>query len=228
MGRPREFDIETAMKTATELFWRKGYDGTSLSDLTGAMRISAPSFYFAFGSKEKLFRVVIEQYYEKQLELLESALQESTVRGVAEKFLYGYADVLTGPSHAPGCLALNSSLPSAEEDTLRAWLAKLRGELVIRLRKRIAKARGTTDLPVNADPDVIARYIAVIAWGLAVEAQAGAKRKDLYSAIAAGLTAWPPATVSTPERPLLLTTRRSASAHRQQPRGSTGNSPDCD
>ena len=85
MGRPREFDIDTAIKTATELFWRKGYEGTSLSDLTGAMRITAPSFYFAFGNKEKLFRVVIEQYYENQLELLESALREPTVRGVAER-----------------------------------------------------------------------------------------------------------------------------------------------
>lgn len=216
MGRPREFDINTALKTATDLFWRKGYEGTSLSDLTGAMGITAPSFYFAFGSKEKLFRTVIEQYYEKQLELLESALRESTVRGVAEKFLYGYADVLTGPSHAPGCLALNSSLPSAEDDAVRAWLAKLRGELVVRLRRRIAKARGTTDLPVNADPDVLARYISVIAWGLAVEAQSGAKRKDLYSAIAAGLAALPAADVPGPESRPLPTTRKSASAHRRQ------------
>ena len=216
MGRPREFDIDTALKTATDLFWRKGYEGTSLSDLTGAMRITAPSFYFAFGSKEKLFRTVIEQYYEKQLELLESALRESTVRGVAEKFLYGYADVLTGPSHAPGCLALNSSLPSAEDDTVRAWLAKLRGELVVRLRKRIAKARGTTDLPVNADPNVLARYIAVIAWGLGVEAQSGAKRKELYSAIATGLAALPDSDVPGPESRPLPTTRKNASAHRRQ------------
>lgn len=212
MGRPREFDIDTAIKTATDLFWRKGYEGTSLSDLTAAMRITAPSFYFAFGNKEKLFRTVIERYYEKQLELLESALREPTVRGVAEKFLYGYADVLTGPAHAPGCLALNSSLPSAEDDTVRAWLAELRGELVVRLRKRIAKARGTVDLPVNADPDVLARYIAVIAWGLAVEAQSGAKRKDLYSAIEAGLAALPAAAVPTLERRQLPTARKSASA----------------
>jgi AcrR family transcriptional regulator len=180
------------------------------------MRITAPSFYFAFGNKEKLFRVVIEQYYEKQLELLESALREPSVRGVAEKFLYGYADVLTEPSHAPGCLALNSSLPSAEDDTVRAWLAKLRGELIVRLRKRISKARGTTDHPVNDDPDVLARYIAVIAWGLAVEAQSGAKRKDLYSAITAGLAAFPATVVPTPERRLLPTTRKSTSVCRRQ------------
>ena len=101
MGRPREFNIDTAIKTATELFWRKGYEGTSLSDLTGAMGITAPSFYFAFGNKEGLFRRVIEQYYESQLALLESALREPTVRGVAERFLYGYADILTGPLTRP-------------------------------------------------------------------------------------------------------------------------------
>jgi len=88
--------------------------------------------------------------------------------------------------------------------------------LIVRLRKRIAKARGTTDLPANADPDVLARYIAVIAWGLAVEAQSGAKRKDLYSAIAAGLAALPAAAVPTPERRPLPTPRKSASTHRRQ------------
>ena len=192
MGRPREFDLETAIKTATELFWRKGYEGTSLTDLTGAMGITAPSFYFAFGNKEKLFRVVIEKYYEQQLELLENAIREPTVRGVAEKFLYGYTDVLTGPSHAPGCLALNSSLPSSEGDTVRTWLADLRGELTVRLRKRFAKARGTVEIPMNVEPGTLARFIAVTAWGLAVEAQSGAKRKDLHSTIAVALSAWPP------------------------------------
>ena len=216
MGRPREFDIDTAIKTATELFWRKGYEGTSLIDLTGAMRITAPSFYFAFGNKEKLFRKVIEQYYASQMELFEAAVREPTVRGVAERFLYGHADFLTDSSHAPGCLALNSSLPCAEDDTVRAWLANLRGELTVRLRKRFAKARGTTDLSINADPDALARYIAVMAWGMAVEAQSGAKRKDLYSAIAAGLAAWPSATVPTSEHRPLPPARKSASTRRRQ------------
>lgn len=216
MGRPREFDIDKAVKTATELFWRKGYQGTSLSDLTGAMRITAPSFYFAFGNKEKLFRKVIEHYYASQMELFEAAVREPTVRGVAERFLYGYADILTDSSHAPGCLGLNSALPCAGDDTVRAWLANLRGELMVRLSKRFAKACGTSELPINADPDALARYVAVMAWGMAVESQSGAKRKDLYRAIAAGLAAWPAATVSTPERRPLPTARKSASPRRRQ------------
>ena len=208
MGRPREFDLDEAIQTATELFWQKGYEGTSLSDLTGAMRITAPSFYFAFGNKEKLFRKVIENYYASQLELLNAAMRESTVRGVAEKFLYGYADVLTGPSHAPGCLALNSALPSAKDDTVRSWLTTLRGQLAVKLRKRFAKARGTAELPHDANPEVLARYIAILAWGLAVEAQAGARRKDLYSAIATGLAAWPATTAPTSNASKSASTRR--------------------
>ena len=216
MGRPREFDIDKAIETATELFWRKGYEGTSLSDLTGAMRITAPSLYFAFGNKEKLFRRVIEQYYERQKELFESALREPTVRGVAERFLYGYADFLTDSSHAPGCLALNSSLPCAEDDTVRAWLANLRSGLTVKLRKRFAQARGTSELPTHADPDALARYIAVIAWGLAVEAQSGAKRKDLYGAITAGLAAWPAAAVSTQGQRPVPNVRKMASPRRRR------------
>ena len=214
MGRPREFDINTAIKTATELFWRKGYEGTSLSDLTGAMRITAPSFYFAFGNKEKLFRRVIEQYYESQIELLESALREPTVRAVAERFLYGYADILTDPSHAPGCLALNSALPCAEGDTVRVWLANLRGELIVKLRKRFAQA-STSELPVHADPDALARLVVMMVWGMAIEAQSGAKRKDLRRAVAVVLAAWPTATKPGLERTAALRERKGVSTRRR-------------
>jgi AcrR family transcriptional regulator len=214
MGRPREFDIDTAIKTATELFWRKGYEGTSLSDLTGAMRITAPSFYFAFGNKEKLFRRVIEQYYESQIELLESALREPTVRGVAERFLYGCADVLTGPSHAPGCLALNSALPCAEGDTIRVWLATLRGELTVKLRKRFAQAN-SSEFPVDADPDTLVRLVVMMVWGMAIEAQSGAKRKDLRRAVAVVLAAWPTATKPGLERTAALRERKGVSTRRR-------------
>jgi len=216
MGRPREFDIDKAVKTATDLFWRKGYEGTSLSDLTGAMHITAPSFYFAFGNKEKLFRKVIEHYYTSQMGLFEAAVREPTVRGVAERFLYGYADILTDSSHAPGCLGLNSALPCAEDDTVRGWLANLRGELTVRLCKRFAKSCGTSELPIDADPDALARYVAVVAWGLAVEAQSGAKRKDLYAAIAAGLAAWPATAPPRTAHKPLATMRKSTAPRRQK------------
>jgi AcrR family transcriptional regulator len=191
MGRPREFEIDKAIETATDLFWRNGYEGTSLSDLTKQMKITPPSFYFAFGSKEGLFKRVIERYYAEQGKTLEAACAEPTAHAVAEHLLYGYADVLTDPGHAPGCLAMNSALPCAESDSLRTWLAELRERMRTRLRDRFAYAKGARDLPADADPDALARLVTVIAWGMAVEAQSGAGREDLHKTVALALARWP-------------------------------------
>ena len=193
MGRPREFEIDDAIETATRLFWRSGYEGTTLSDLTKAIGISPPSFYFAFGSKEALFRKVVERQLPELNELAEAACRKPTPRAVAKHFLRGYADILTDPLHAPGCLALNSSLPCAAGDPVRAWLAELRDQMRTRFRDRFAEARAGEALPAGMDAESLARLVLVIAWGMAVEAQSGATRKDLRRTIALALPAWPDA-----------------------------------
>ncbi len=197
MGRPREFEIDDAIEKATGLFWRNGYEGTSLNDLTEAIGISPPSFYFAFGSKEGLFKKVIERYFAEQGRILEAAFRKPTPRAVAGHFLRRYADVLTDPRHAPGCLALNSSLPCTAGDPPREWLAELRDQMRKRLRDRFAEARGGEGLPAGTDADSLARLVLVIAWGMAVEAQSGASRKDLRRTIALALPAWPDAEPSS-------------------------------
>jgi AcrR family transcriptional regulator len=83
MGRPREFDIDEAIDIALDLFWRNGYEKTSLSDLTGALKISPPSFYFAFGSKEQLFKKALDRYASVQIRHFEEALRQPTSLGVA-------------------------------------------------------------------------------------------------------------------------------------------------
>lgn len=193
MGRPREFEIEDALEKATDLFWRNGYEGTSLSDLTKTIGITPPSFYFAFGSKEALFKKVIERYVAEQSKLAEAALRKPTPRAVAKHFLNGYADMLTDPHHAPGCLAMNSSLPCASGDPLREWLADFRAQTRKRFRDRFAEARGGEGLPAGMDAESLSRLVMTIAWGLAVEAQSGASRKDLRRAIALALPALPDA-----------------------------------
>ena len=193
MGRPREFELDDAIEKATGLFWRNGYDGTSLSDLTKAIGISPPSFYFAFGSKEGLFKKVIERYFAEQNKIAEAAFRKPTPRAVATHFLNGYADMLTDPLHAPGCLAMNSSLPCAAGDPLREWLAELREQTRKRFRDRFAEARGGEGLPAGMDADSLARVVLIIAWGMAVEAQSGASRKDLRRTIALALPVWPDA-----------------------------------
>ena len=79
-GRPRAFDIDEALEQALQVFWRKGYLGTSLTDLTEAMGINRPSLYATFGNKEALFRKVLDRYSERQTAYLRSALEEPTAR----------------------------------------------------------------------------------------------------------------------------------------------------
>ncbi|HLZ81975.1 MAG TPA: TetR/AcrR family transcriptional regulator [Caulobacteraceae bacterium] len=192
MGRPREFDLDKALATAEELFWRKGYDGTSLSDLTNAMGIVAPSFYFAFRSKEGLFQRVLERYRSERMGYVEDALRAPTARAVAERLLYGIADALTDPSCPPGCLAINNSMPAAgTSDPVRLKLAEVRHELQLALKSRFAQAIEDGDLGKDADPDALARYILTVGWGMAIEAQSGATRAQLRANVAMALKAWP-------------------------------------
>ena len=193
MGRPREFEIDDAIEKATGLFWLKGYEGTSLSDLTKTIGISPPSFYFAFGSKEGLFKKVIERYLAEQGKIAEAAFRKPTARAVATHFLRGYADVLTDPLHAPGCLVINSALPCAVGDPVREWLAEHRVETRARLRDRFAQARRSEKFPPGMDANSLARLVLVIASGMAIEAQSGASRKELHRTIALALPAWPEA-----------------------------------
>src|SRR5690349_12042504 len=106
------------------MFWRRGYDRTSIGDLTKAIGISAPSFYFAFGSKEEAFRRIIEAYRTRQDEIVEAAFSEVESRAVAKTLLLGFVDFLTSPDHAPGCLILNNSLPIAQDHPFRAEWAE--------------------------------------------------------------------------------------------------------
>src|SRR3546814_586970 len=110
MGRPRSFDIDEALDRALEVFWRKGYEGASLSDLTEAMGIARPSLYAAFGNKEELFCKALDRYVEQKVAHVRKAFEEPTARGVAERLLRGGADMLTDPCHPRGCLAVQGAL----------------------------------------------------------------------------------------------------------------------
>src|SRR5947208_4189147 len=94
-GRPRSFDLDKALDRALAVFWRKGYEGASLTDLTQAMGINRPSLYAAFGSKEELFRKAIDRYAEGPAGYVREALKEPTARGVVERVLGGAIDLLT-------------------------------------------------------------------------------------------------------------------------------------
>ena len=182
MGRPRNFDLEEAIDAATKLFWHKGYDKTSLNDLTDALGIVPASFYFAFGSKEELFRQVIERYIAFQADAFDQAFQAPSTHAAVKALLRGYADVVTDPAHAPGCLLINN-VPSTEGDMLRQWLAKHRESLRTRLEKRFRADLAGGKLPLSFDPQAMAGFVMTLAGGLAVEAQSGIGQRDLYAMI---------------------------------------------
>jgi AcrR family transcriptional regulator len=192
MARARVFDVDKAIETATELFWRNGYERTSLADLTTAMGITPPSFYFAFGSKEGLFKRVLEHYLKTRLSQAEEALSQPTARKVAELMLHRLADLYTDTAHPPGCLAVNCSLPCADDTgPIRGELARLREARRERLRHRLQDAQNSGDLPPDADPGELARFLMVVGWGMAFDAQSGASRSELYQTVTRALKAWP-------------------------------------
>jgi AcrR family transcriptional regulator len=192
MARPRVFDVEKAVETATELFWRQGYERTSLADLTGAIGITPPSFYFAFGSKEGLFRKVLEHYRVSRLGYAEEALDCLTAREVAEQLLLRLAELYTDPTRPPGCLSVNCSLPSGRpDDTVQDELTMLRRVRQKRVRERFERAQGEGDLSADADPGQLARFLITLGWGMAIDAQSGATRVDLLGTVERALKAWP-------------------------------------
>ncbi len=199
-GRPRSFCVEDALDRATDVFWRKGYQAASLSDLTEAMGISAPSLYACFESKEGLFRAVLDRYEEAGKGFLQEVLDAPTSRASAELFLKGVAARATDPdNHPPGCLLLQSGL-AGEDQRIPNELARHRAEKEMALRERFACARREGDLPEGADPAALARYLVTVANGICVQASAGAKAEDLQAIAELALAAWPTGKRGKPAR----------------------------
>src|SRR5438067_10331176 len=109
-GRPREFDVDKALNRALQVFWRKGYEGASMPDLTRAMGINRPSLYAAFGNKQELFRKAVERYASGPAGYVREALELPTARQVVERLLFGAACGATDRKHPRGCLMVQGAL----------------------------------------------------------------------------------------------------------------------
>ncbi|RCV56131.1 TetR/AcrR family transcriptional regulator [Marinitenerispora sediminis] len=194
MGRPREFDVDEALERALLVFWEQGYEGASLTDLTAAMGINRPSMYAAFGSKEDLFRKVLERYTAGPAAYGMRALEEPTAEAVATAFLHGAVDTTTGPGHPSGCLGVQGCLASGPGDrAVRDLLTDWREDARSRLVKRFEQARDEGDLPPTSDPAVLARFLMAVGNGIAVQAAGGADHDELRMVADAALRNWPPA-----------------------------------
>jgi AcrR family transcriptional regulator len=193
IGRPREFDVDKALDSALRVFWRRGYEGATLPELTAAMGINRPSLYAAFGNKEALFRKAVERYECGPASYGRKALEKPTAREVVEALLEGAVALLTRPQNPGGCLMVQGALACGENaDGVRQELASLRAAGVAAIRRRFQRAIDEGDLPTRADASALARFVATVTHGLAVQAASGASRKELVRVKDMFLRMWPP------------------------------------
>jgi AcrR family transcriptional regulator len=192
MGRPREFDVEVALDRALDVFWRNGYEGTSISELTEAMGINPPSLYAAFGNKENLFRQALDRYIEQKTNFWNEALGKSTAREMVEHLLFGGVDFLTDECNPHGCMIVRSSLScGAATDTIKQELTEKRAMGEAMLRERLQQAKRNGELPAGLEPAGFARYLMTVMEGMSVRAASGASRKELRDIAALTMRLWP-------------------------------------
>ncbi|MEV8632126.1 TetR/AcrR family transcriptional regulator [Streptosporangium sp. NPDC051023] len=191
-GRPRAFDPEAALDRALEVFWRQGYEGTAISDLTAAMGINRPSLYAAFGNKEELFRKVFDRYVDGPGGYAARALEALRAREVVERLVYGAIELTAGPATPRGCLSVRCAQPGGPEtDQVRDEVVARRRAGEVALAARLTRAQEDGDLPAGCDPADLARLVILLTDGIAVQAAGGASRDELLRAAEVALRNWP-------------------------------------
>src|ERR1051325_8707310 len=195
-GRPRSFDPDVALRQALDLFWERGYEGTSINDLAAAMGIASASIYACFGSKEDLFRQVMELYGKTSGAVPRRALREEpTACAAIHAMLRATADTITGPDTPHYCmLILAAPTGAVENHAVREFLADRRRDQFHTIRDRLPAARAlppggvflaarrpaqspTIRARLAADPavpaagaDALARYYTTVVQGLSIQA----------------------------------------------------------
>jgi AcrR family transcriptional regulator len=192
MGRPREFNVDQALDKALNVFWRNGYEGTSIADLTDAMGINPPSLYAAFGNKEKLFRKALDRYVQQRTSYWNEAVEKPTARGMVEHLLRESANFLTEECNPPGCMLVRNAIQcSAAEESIERELASRRATGEVMLRERLATAKDKGELPADLDPEDYARYIMTVLEGMSVRSASGSSREELHKITDMALRTWP-------------------------------------
>lgn len=191
-GRPRSFDRAAALQRAMELFWAKGFDGASLSELTAAMGINSPSLYAAFGSKEALFREAVVLYGATEGGRIWSGLTDApTAREAIAGMLRASAEDFSRPGKPRGCLIVLGALHADQANAAVCRdLADQRAENVELLRQRLKRGVAERELPLGLDLRAIATFYATVQHGMSIQARDGASPKALLAVADCAMVAW--------------------------------------
>jgi len=187
-GRPLSFDRDAALEQAMHVFWERGYEAASISDLTNAMGITPPSLYTAFGDKAHLFMEAIERYNEGPGGFGRRALEEeATARGAIERLLHEAADELTQDCHPLGCMMVCS----VAAESIQTALVKRRALRVASMQARIQRGIDEGELPAGTDAGALANFYATIYQGMSMQAKDGASRESLRASVDMAMQSWP-------------------------------------
>lgn len=191
-GRPRSFDRAAALKAAMQVFWQRGYEATSLSDLTGAMGINAPSLYAAFDCKEALFEEALDLYQTTEGAAPQRLLQDGgTAKESFAAMLRYHAVDYVNPQKPPGCMAVLAAITGTPENkSVRALMTRTRRAAVDGLAGRIRRGIAAGDVPKTADPVAMATFYTTLMQGMSIQARDGATRKQLLATVEAAMAAW--------------------------------------
>ncbi len=191
-GRPSNFDRDEALEKALHVFWTRGYEGASMTELTEALGINRPSIYAAFGNKEELFRKALEKYLKGPIAYAAEAMQQPTARQSIEMFLTKSATALTSPDTPRGCMMVQGALscgPGAK--LIQQELISHRKNHEEIIRKRLEQAKTQSELPQNLDSAAMAKYISAVHQGMSVQATSGASEEELLAIVELALRNWP-------------------------------------
>lgn len=196
-GRPRSFDPEVALERATEVFWRHGFQGASLAELTEATGLSKPSLYAAFGDKESLYLHCLQRYADRATALQTAWLeQEPDARKAVDGFLRASARLQTDPKLPGGCFIVNGTADCGAPATPPAVEAALRRSAAgseQRLRQRLQQAEQAGELPEGVDATQLATLFGAVLTGMAMMAKSGQPLPKLLEVVDAAMLAWPAA-----------------------------------
>jgi len=171
MARPRSFNPDEALDLARDVFWRKGFQGTSLDDITAATGLAKPSLYAAFGDKNALFLKVLDRYHERIIANAERILNDGpSARDAIERWLTGFVPFCSSIRGSRGCLSINTAADCAsEQKEVRKKVERFNRELEELLRNRLRADRA--QFSDAFDPDSAAHTIMAIYLGLMVMAK---------------------------------------------------------
>jgi AcrR family transcriptional regulator len=179
-GRPIGFDKDAALEAATLLFWERGYEGTSMSDLTQAMGLNPSSIYAAFGDKHALFQLAVKRYMEIRAQYAVKALEEPTLEKFIHALFNNTVAFLTTPGHPPTCMTLAGAVGCSLDATpARDLMTEIRKQNQVALRERLLKARNSGEFPKKIDVDDYTRYLSTIIAGLSIQAANGSTKAEL-------------------------------------------------